>query len=135
MTDRPFDAYRRRKLDQIAARYDALLQAGFPIAGYPGELLQCRDEMDRSNWFEVRDLCRELIASDPLLANAPFPDPGLRCASNNFVQPTLGEVLAILAGMRSWVFAGQLNLWRLKDAVEACASREAMNAIDIEGGW
>lgn len=135
LAERPFDAYRKRKAEQANAAYDAFIAGGFPLENFPGETLQCRNDTDRSNWFEVRDLCREMIFADPLWADLPFPDPGLRCTSNAFVLPTVGEVLQILTDMRAWVFAGQMNLWRLKDAVRDCTTRAGLNTINTDEGW
>ena len=53
----------RRILD-IDARYAAFLSGGVPLTDYPGETLQCRNEMDSTNWMEIRDLFRQALETE-----------------------------------------------------------------------
>lgn len=131
---RPFEAYRSRKRDEVNARYAVFLAGGMTVDfGQGPETLQCRNELDRTNWMELRDICREASAAG--FGDAPIPEPGLRCTSNAFYRPTFDETLTLLAGLRQWALTGQANWWRLKDLVRDCPTRDALNDIDLEEGW
>lgn len=144
----PFPHTRERRVLRINARYEAFLAAGFPLADYPGETLQCRNELDRTNWMELRDLCREAIATEKAYYAANgLPDPvagwgaglitapGIRCTSNAYIRPTVAATLTILAALSAWAFAAQANWWRLKDDARSLPTREAVEGLDLEAGW
>lgn len=137
----------RRILD-IDARYVAFLSGGVPLADYPGETLQCRNELDRTNWMELRDLCRQAIeAEKAYYAANELPDPvdgwgaglitapGIRTTSNAYIRPTVAATLAILATITAWAFEAQANWWRMKDEARAATNRQDLEAIDLEQGW
>lgn len=132
----------------IDPRYETFLASGVPLVDYPGETLQCRNELDRTNWMELRDLCREAIAAEKAYYAAnelPDPvdgwgaglitEPGIRTTSNAYIRPTVAATLAILATITTWAFAGQANWWRMKDEARACTTPAALEAIDLEQGW
>lgn len=137
-----------RKLGDVNRAYDAFLLTGVPLADYPDETLQCRNELDRTNWMELRDICREAIAAERAYYEAneldppeagygamPITAPGIRCTSNNFIQPTVAETLVILDGIRTWAMAAQANWWSLKDAVRDAETNAELNAIDVTEGY
>lgn len=140
-------AYRRGRLEIVNQNYVAFLAVGFALADYPGETLQCRTELDRTNWFELRDSCREAIAAEraayegagaPLpdvLGDYPLPEPGIRCTSNGFIRPTVAATLTILADLKEWVRLAQENWWSLKDAVRDAETRQDLFALDLNAGW
>ena len=43
--------YRKGALQRVNDRYVAYLELGMPLADYPGETIQCRNELDRTNWL------------------------------------------------------------------------------------
>ena len=145
---RPGSPLPERRIIAIDARYNAFLSGGVPLADYPGETLQCRNELDRTNWMELRDLCRQAIEAEKAYYaanNLPDPEagwgaglitaPGIRTTSNAYIQPTVAATLAILASITTWAFAGQANWWRMKDEARACTTREALEAVNLETGW
>lgn len=145
----PSSPTRGRKVTvAITPAYEAFLAGGFPLADYPGETLQCRNELDRTNWMELRDLCRQaIIAEQDYYAENNLPDPvdgwgaglitepGIRTTSNAYIRPSVAGTLTILAGISAWAFAAQANWWRLKDLARDVTTREALNAIDVSEGW
>lgn len=135
---RPF--FRDRRLEEVNAAYDAYLQQGFPTADFPDqpepETLQCRDELDRTNWLGLIVECQVAIATDP--QNAPganIPDPGLRCTSNRMYVVTYAEAMSRMFSLLGMVQQAQANWWRLKDLVRSAATSEELNAIDLTEGW
>jgi hypothetical protein len=89
--------------------------------------------VDRSNWLGLKDSCDDAVVAG--LGDELLQEPGIRCTSNRFVRPTYAECLTIMRELRAWYGAAQANLWRLKDAVDACPSREALGDIDLGAGW
>ena len=137
-----------RRIIAIDARYLTFLGSGVPLANYPGLTLQCRNELDRTNWMELRDLCRQAIAAEKAYYaanNLPDPQagwgaglitvPGIRTTSNAYIRPSVAGTLAILATVTTWAFDGQANWWRMKDQARACTTPEALEAINLETGW
>jgi hypothetical protein len=122
-----------RALARVNARYAAYLDAGMPLADYPGETIQCRNELDRTNWLGLKDICEEAIAAGA--GDAPIPEPGIRCTSNTFIRPTFAETLELMREVRGYALAAQANWWRLKDACRSAANRAELDAIDLEEGW
>jgi hypothetical protein len=122
-----------RTLARVNARYAAYLDAGMPLEAYPGETIQCRNELDRTNWLGLKDICEEAIAAD--LGGLPIPEPGIRCTSNTFVRPTFAETLDLMREVRGYALAAQANWWRLKDLCNGAVSRDELAAIDLEEGW
>lgn len=134
-----------RRLLEVNAAYEAFLAGGMPLADYPGETIQCRNELDRTNWFELRDMCRQAIAAEqaawdgqgptPNWGNYPITAPGIRCTSNAYVQPTVAETLVIMGQVSAWALVAQANWWRMKDEVRAAISNDQLRAIDLSAGW
>lgn len=129
----PFPHTRERRVLRINARYEAFLAAGFPLADYPGETLQCRNELDRTNWLALKDICDEALAAE--LGDELIPAPGIRTTANTFIRPTYAATWAIMRDLRAWVLAAQANWWRLKDDARTLPTREAVEALDLEAGW
>lgn len=129
----PNSPWRKGKLAQVNARYDGFLAQGYPLADYPGETIQCRNELDRTNWIELRDSCRE--AFDAGGGEDLIPEPGIRCTSNRYVRPTVNETLNILAWLKAYAWMSQANWWRLKDAVRDAETLAELNGLDLDEGW
>lgn len=130
----PDSAYRNGPLLKVNARYDAFLAAGFPVTlEGNAETLQCRNELDRTNWLTLIGICQEAITAE--FGDYPIPEPGLRCTSNTNYLPTFAETLELLKALRAWAAAAQGNWWRLKDAVRDAPTRQALFAIDLDEGW
>ena len=117
----------------VNQRYEAFLAAGFPVT-FEGvaETLQCRNELDRTNWLTLMGLCEEAIAAEA--GDAPIAIP-FRTTSNRFYVVSYSEALAILKDLRAWAASAQANWWRLKDEVRDAPTRQALFAIDMEAGW
>lgn len=130
---RDFPHTRERRVLRINARYEAFLAAGFPLADYPGETLQCRNELDRTNWLALKDICDEALVAE--LGDELIPAPGIRCTSNEFIRPTYAATWAMMRDLRAWVLAAQANWWRLKDEARTVATPQALEALDLEAGW
>lgn len=143
----PTSPLRDRLLERINTRYDLFLAGGYPLADYAPETIQCRNELDRTNWIELRDMCRQAVADErafygametPLpdvIGDYPIPAPGIRCTSNAYIVPTVAETLSMLDLMRDWAKAAQENWWVLKDAARTAPTREALASIDLGEGW
>lgn len=122
---------RDRRIAEADRAYAAFLAGGFPIEG--GETLQCRNELDRTNWLTLKDICFEAIAVE--LGGELIPEPGIRCTSNLFIRPTFAETFALMQALRTWAMQAQANWWRLKDECRSVTSREALEAVDMTEGW
>lgn len=139
----------RRIETGIDPRYVAFLAVGYPPANHPGETLQCRAEgPDRTNWMELRDICRNAIAAEKAYYaanNLPDPvsgwgsglitAPGIRTTSNAYIRPSVAATLAILEALSTWALTAQANWWRMKDEARACTTPDALEAINLETGW
>jgi hypothetical protein len=138
---------RDRRILAADAAYTAFLAPGFPLDDYPGETLQIRNEMDRTNWlglvkkieWALRD---EVLFYEDLglpvpdvLGDYPIPEPGLRCTSNAFIRPKVKDVLTIMEGLLTFAEAAQANWWRLKDECRSVTTRADLEAIDMGAGW
>lgn len=124
---------RDRRILDVNAAYEAFLAVGFPLEDHPGETLQCRNELDRTNWLTLKDICAEALAAD--LGDELIPASGIRCTSNAFIRPTYAETLALMQALRAWAMAAQANWWRLKDACRTVATRADLEAINLAEGW
>jgi len=132
-------SFRARRLQEVNAAYAAFLQHGFPTADFEGqpepETLQCRDELDRTNWIGLIIECQAAVAADPLNVDAPIPAPGLRCTSNRMYVVTYGDAMQRMFALLGSVQQAQANWWRLKDLVRDAATGEDLNAVDLTEGW
>lgn len=133
MQRRPIEALKERRVEEINRRYDAFLAGGYPLADYPGETLQCRNELDRTNWLTLKDICFEALMAD--LGDALIPAPGIRCTSNNFIQPTFAYTFELMRSLRAWAFQAQANWWRLKDLARSQTDWRELEAMSIDEGW
>jgi hypothetical protein len=129
-------AWRARRLLDVNAAYEDVLARGFATATFAGqpeaETLQCRNEMDRTNWLGLVIKCQ--FAIQALAGGAPI-DPPIRCTSNRMYAVTYDDALARMLVLLGQVGAAQANWWRLKDAVRAAQTGEALNALDLTQGW
>lgn len=132
MTSRP--AFRARRLLEADAAYQAFLDSGFPVTFEGvGETLQVGRDSDKSNWLIFKGALDDAVAAGaPIDGPSPLP---IRCTSNNSYQITLGGALQTISDMRAWGFAALANSWRLKDAINAAQTGEALNAVDLTEGW
>lgn len=125
----------RRILD-VTRAYEAVLAQGFATADFDGqpepETLQCRDELDRTNWLGLVFKCQFAIQAGA--GDAPI-DPPIRCTSNRMYAVTYNDALARMLVLLGQVGAAQANWWRLKDMVRGAISNLALNAIDLTEGW
>lgn len=127
-------SFRPRRLLEVEAAYQAFLDAGFPVT-FEGvsETLQVGRDSDKSNWLIFKGALDDAVgARAPLDGPSPLP---IRCTSNNSYSLTLGEALTVISDMRAWGFAALGNSWRLKDALNAAQTGEALNAVDLTEGW
>ena len=137
--------FRPRKRLEIDAAYTAFLIGGMALADYPGETIQCRNELDRTNWFELRDMCRQAITAEkaawdglpptPVWGNYPITAPGIRCTSNRYVQPTVAATLVMMSAVSGWALVAQANWWRMKDLCDAATTDDDLRAINLDEGW
>lgn len=129
-------AYRDGRVQQINRAYDAALQSGFPTAEFDGqpapETLQCRNDLDRTNWIGLVIKCQAAISlgfGDQLI------DLPIRCTSNRMYAVTYADALARMFALLNQAGAAQANWWRLKDLARSVDTREALQAIDLTEGW
>lgn len=140
---RSIENFRRGWVGKVNAAYEQRLSQGFATADFEGqpepETLQCRNELDRTNWLgllvkctEAERFAAEIEADWPLTLQI---DPPLRCTSNRMYvisyQDAKGRMLALL----DQVGQAQANWWRIKDLVEAAETLDQLKAIDISGGY
>lgn len=118
-------------------RYLAQLGAGFATADFEGqpepETLQCRNELDRTNWLGLVVKCQLAIAGgfgDVLEAGTR-----IRCTSNRMYQVTPNDALSRMAVLLGQADQAQQNWWRLKDLTRDAQTREDLDAIDLDEGW
>jgi hypothetical protein len=134
---RPFEAHRRARLAEVNAKYDAVLAAGFMTADFEdqpeAERLQCRTELDRTNWLGLVVKCQFAIAMD--LGDVLEAGTVLRCTSNRMYAITANNALSRMVVLLNQADLAQRNWWRLKDAVRDCARREDLALIDLGEGW
>jgi hypothetical protein len=134
--NRPFEAYRGGALAKVNLVYQRYLAQGFATADFEGqpepETLQCRDELDRTNWIGLLLKCQAAISQG---AGALPIDPPIRCTSNRMYAVTYNDATARMYALLNQVGAAQANWWRLKDLVRACGQREDLALIDVDEGW
>lgn len=130
--------WREGKLEQLEARYAAFLAAGFFTGRFIGptglmwETLQCRDATDQIRWLALLMKCQAAIANGA----GQFPiDPPIRCTSNREYAVSHAVAAQKMMALMEAYGVGLKNLWRLKDAIRAAETREALNAIDLDEGW
>jgi hypothetical protein len=129
----PTSPQRDRRILAADAAYAAFLAPGFPLDDYPGETLQIRNELDRTNWLTLKDICAEAIAAG--VGDLTIDAPGIRCTSNAFIRPTYAETFVLMQELRAWAMQAQANWWRLKDECRSVTTRAALEAIDMGAGW
>lgn len=133
---RPFEAYRGRRLEQVNEVYDAYLAGGFGTPAFADqpepETLQCRNELDRTNWLGLLLKAQAMTAA----GQGDLPsEPPIRCTSNRMYAVPYTEVEVRMLDLLNRVGAAQGNWWRLKDAVRECPTRDDLNLIDLSEGW
>jgi hypothetical protein len=121
---------------EATAAYEAVLQGGFATAAFEDqpepETLQCRDELDRTNWLGLVLKCQFAIQAEA----GDFPiDPPIRCTSNRMYAVTYNDALARMLVLLGQVGAAQANWWRLKDEIGLAKSGEGLMGIDLTEGW
>lgn len=137
MSGRPIGALISRKIGEIDRKYAAVLASGFPTADFEGqpepETLQCRHELDRTNWIGLLLQCQAMAALG--LGEELIPEPGMRCTSNRMYRPTFDGAQARLWVLFAQAAAAQANWWRLKDAARAAADWRELERLDLDEGW
>lgn len=136
---RPFPPYsplRDRRVLEITQAYDAVLEAGFATADLAGqpepETLQCRNELDRTNWIGLVIKCEAAIALGA--GDVPLDIP-IRCTSNRMYVVTYNDALGRMFALLNQVAQAQQNWWRLKDEARAAEHRGDLDLIDVTVGW
>jgi hypothetical protein len=121
---------------EATAAYEAVLQGGFATADFEDqpepETLQCRDELDRTNWLGLVLKCQFAIQAGA--GDLPI-DPPIRCTSNRMYAVTYNDALARMLVLLGQVGAAQANWWRLKDEIGLAKSGEGLMGIDLTEGW
>jgi hypothetical protein len=134
--ERPFEAYRRRRLGELEAAFRAYLQRGFPTAEFAGqpepETLQCRDETDQIRWLGLLMKAQGYVAAG---AGALSIDPPIRCTSNREYAVSYAEALERMMALMGQYGAALKALWAFKDAIRAAPNREQLMLIDLNEGW
>lgn len=129
--------WKPRCLEGVNRAYTAYLAQGFATADFDGqpepETLQCRNELDRTNWIGLLIECQANIAA--LNGAGSIPSPGIRCSSNRMYVVTYDDAAARMFALLGQVQAAQANWWRLKDDVAAAETNAALRAIDLTEGW
>jgi hypothetical protein len=125
--------FRARKLEEVNRAYAEFLAGGFPcVLEGVAETLQCRNELDRTNWLTLIGICNEAI--DQGAGDLPIPAP-IRCTSNRFYALSFNDTLELMKALRAWAAAAQGNNWRMKDLVASAESNEDLRAVDLTEGW
>lgn len=137
-----FDGLRARRLAEVNARYAEVLGAGFPTAALAGEpapeTLQCRNELDRTNWIGLLLKCQAAIAQGAGLLVMDIP---IRTTANRNYFVTYNDAQARMFVLLQQAAVAQANWWRLKDAVRAVEAETRadaarfLQAIDLNAGW
>lgn len=138
-----FEGARARRLADVNAKYADVLAAGFPTATLSGqpepETLQCRNELDRTNWLGLVVKCQYAMglgAGDVLAAGTV-----IRCTSNRMYALTPNEAYGRMLALLNQADIAQRNWWRLKDLVRAVEADRPTDgarflaAIDLDAGW
>lgn len=135
-------AYRRGRLEIVNQNYAAFLARGFPTATFDGEpepeTLQCRNELDRTNWLGLLAKCNEIQrvsveTEQPELMD--LPGARLRCSSNRMYDVSFASAKDRMLVLLSQAEAAQVNWWALKDSVRAAETRQDLFALDLNAGW
>jgi hypothetical protein len=128
---------RSRRILRFNDKYADILSAGFATADFEGqpepETLQCRNELDRTNWLGLVVDCQVKIA----LGYGDVVEVGtaIRCTSNRMYQVSPNDGLARMLVLLGQAQTAQANHWRLKDAARDALTQEALDAIDENEGW
>jgi hypothetical protein len=121
---------------KITPRYDTYLAQGFATADFDGqpepETLQCRNELDRTNWIGLVIKCQAAVS----LGAGDLPiDVPIRCTSNRMYVVTYADALGRMFDLLNKVGLAQANWWRLKDEARSKTDWRELEQIDLEEGW
>jgi hypothetical protein len=124
------EAARAARKAQVEARMADAFAAGFAIdeGGLAGQVLQLRDDTDRTNWLASAHVYGAMVAA----GHGDLEQAAFRTAANETITVTFAEGHQVLLGMQAWGAAIMGCSWRLKDALAAAADAEAIMGIDIE---
>lgn len=132
--DPAFQERKHQRKREIEAHMQDVFRLGYSPSTGPlaGHTLQCRDTEDRTNWLTSQTSYMAAVQMGyGAVAGASF-----RTMANQTVTVTFQEGLDILTnGMAVWGKNIMARSWALKDEVEAAASFEVLEAIDIYAGW
>lgn len=143
----PNSPQRNLRVEAVNRAYADFLLIGMPLEGYPGETIQCRNELDRTNWLGLVRLCENAMRDErafyeamqlpvpEVLGDYPIPAPGIRCTSNTFIQPKVVETVALMDDVLAYAKDAQANWWRLKDLCKTALTSADLHAIDLTEGW
>lgn len=127
------DARKARMKADVDALEAEKTYAGFGYdfgVPYGVKTLQTR-EQDRPNWLAVAQVASLQIAQ----GGGDLPLRTIRTADNTNVPVTANQALAAMLGMQAHLGAILERSWTLKDAIDAAADHDALDAIDINAGW
>lgn len=127
------DELKALKAADVDAKVDAMFQAGFPVpsGSMAGEVLQIRNNTDRTNWLTSQAAYSMAVASGQgATLGAVF-----RTTSNTTFTLTFSEGLGVLLNMAAWGQSVYGCSWTLKDAIKDAADLDALDALDLTQGW
>lgn len=128
---------RARRTRELTEAYGRVLATGFATAPFEGqpepETLQCRNELDRTNWLGLVLDCQVKIQ----LGYGDVVEAGsaIRCTSNRMYQVSPNDALNRMIVLLGQAATAQSNWWRLKDLARDVETAEALEAIDDTEGW
>ncbi|MDB5651950.1 MAG: hypothetical protein JWL62_3470 [Hyphomicrobiales bacterium] len=123
-------AAKKAAVIQLAANAFA---AGYTVDGTDmgGQVLQVRDNEDRTNWLTSQAAYSAAVAS----GNGASLGAAFRTIGNETFNLSFAEGLQVLLGMAAWGAAIMARSWVLKDQIAAAQSVDALDAIDVTAGW
>lgn len=127
-------------VQKITEKYQEILAQGFLTAPFPGqpelERLQCRTELDRTNWLGLVIDCQVKEALE--LGDVVEAGTAIRCTSNRMYQVSPNDAFGRMLVLLDQAQRAQANWWRLKDLARDPAKTptgERLEAIDLNEGW
>lgn len=124
--------HRARTLERVNAAYDRFLGLGFLTAPFEGqpepERLQCRNELDRTNWLGLVVKCQ--YAAGIGMGDVLAAGTRLRCSSNRMYDVTPNDAYGRMLVLLDQADQAQQTWWDLKDQVRSAATADELNAIE-----
>jgi hypothetical protein len=127
------DAAKQLKRSAVDVYLYMQFLCGFTPSSGPlgGNVLQVRDDTDRTNWLTSKDAYRdEIDAGNGAVAEAEF-----RTAANETVTVTYQEGFDALQEMAAWGKSLMKKSWTLKDQIDALTDEASVLAYDVAAQW